>query len=240
MQVNTKAVVISSIKYGDSGLIVKCFTQEDGIRSYLLRGVLKKKKGKIHKSQFFPLSLLQINASHNNKGNLNSILEAKTIHLFQTIHTSFVKQSVVFFLSEFLSNVLREEEGENEVLFEFLENTILWLDHHDQIANFHLKFLIDLTKSLGFYPDRTNEKGNFFFDLSAGKYVSEQGVNVLHGDDLKLFNKVLGMKFDVLEEKLFHKRQRIIALDLLLKYYQLHVASFKRPKSINILSEILE
>lgn len=240
MQITTNAIVISSIKYGDSGLIVKCFTEEEGVKSYLLRGLLKKKKGKVHKSQFLPLSLLQINASHNNKGNLNSISEAKTTHLFQSLHTNFVKQSVVFFLSEFLSNVLREEEGENTILFEFLENTIVWLDHHDQVANFHLKFLIDLTKCLGFYPDRANYDRGYFFDLSAGKYVSKQGAHVLEGDDLGLFNKVLGMKFDTLEEKLFHKSQRVVALDLLLKYYQLHLTSFRRPKSINILSEILE
>lgn len=240
MQVTTRAIVISSLKYGDHGLIVKCYTKEEGIKSYLLRGVLKQKKGKINKSQFLPLSILLINASHNNKGNLNSILEAKTVHLFHSIHTNFTKQSIVFFLSEFLSIVLSEEEGESEMLFEFLESTIVWLDHHDKIANFHLKFLIDLTKCLGFYPDVSNKNNAVFFDLSAGKYVKTQGTHVVYGDNLFLFNKVLGMKFDELEQVLFSKNQRTVVLNLLLTYYQLHLPSFRRPKSMNILSEILE
>ncbi|MDO6736565.1 DNA repair protein RecO [Wenyingzhuangia sp. 2_MG-2023] len=240
MQVTTKAIVINSVKYGDHGLIVKCYTEEEGVKSYILRGVLKQKKGKINKSQFLPLTILQINASHNNKGSLNSILEAKVIHLFHTLHTHFLKQSIVFFLSEFLTSVLREEEGENQVLFEFLESAILWLDHHDQVANFHLKFLIELTKCLGFYPDETGMEKGYFFDLSEGKYVLRQGANILQGDNLALFNKALGIKFDVLDQTLFHKNQRGVVLDLLLKYYQLHLPSFRRPKSIDILSKVLE
>lgn len=240
MQVNTKAIVISTVKYGDSGLIVKCYTQEDGLKSYLLQGVLKRKKGKVHKSSFLPLSILQINASHNNKGSLNSISEARTLHPFLTLHVDFIKQSIVFFLSEFLSSILGEEEGENDVLFDFLEHTIVWLDHHEQVANFHLVFLIQLTKCLGFYPDVTHQEKGYFFDLSGGKYVSRNGANVIQGDSLLLFNQALGIKFDDLETKLFSKNQRSIVLDILLKYYQSHLSSFRRPKSLDILSKVLE
>lgn len=240
MQVNTKAIVINAVKYGDSGLIVKCYTQQDGLKSYLLQGVLKRKKGKVNKSSFFPLSILQINASHNNKGSLNSISEARTLHPFLTLHVDFVKQSIVFFLSEFLSSVLGEEEGENDVLFDFLENTIVWLDHHEHVANFHLVFLIQLTKCLGFYPDTSYQDQSLFFDLGEGKYVTRNGINVIQGDSLFLFNKALGIKFDELDTRLFSKNQRAIVLDVLLKYYQLHLSTFRRPKSLDILSKILE
>lgn len=240
MQVATKAIVISAVKYGDTSLIVKCYTSEEGVKTYLLQGILNKKKGKINKSQFFPLSILQINASHNNKGSLNRITEAKILHPFQTLHVDMLKQSIVFFLSEFLSSVLKEEEGENDVLFDFLENAIVWLDYHDQVANFHLKFLIELTKCLGFYPDETNKEKGYFFDLLEGKYITNQGMNVIQGEQLHLFNMALGIKFDVLDKTLFNKNQRAIVLDLLLKYYQLHMVSFRRPKSLDILSKVLE
>ncbi|NIJ43879.1 DNA repair protein RecO (recombination protein O) [Wenyingzhuangia heitensis] len=240
MQVATKAIVISSVKYGDTSLIVKCYTYTEGIKTYLLQGILSKKKAKINKSQFFPLSILQINASHNNKGSLNRISEAKILHPFKTLHVDLLKQSIVFFLSEFLTTVLKEEEGENDVLFDFLENAIVWLDYHDQVANFHLKFIIELTKSLGFYPDETNKESSLFFDLLEGKYVNHQGANVIQGEQLDLFNKALGIKFDRLNKTLFNKNQRTIILDLWLKYYQLHMVSFRRPKSLDILSKVLE
>ncbi len=239
MQVTTKAIVLSSVKYGDNGLIVKCYTYAEGVKSYLLQGILNKKKGKLNKSQFLPLSILQINASHNNKGNLNRITEAKVVQHATTLHVDLLKQSVVFFLSEFLGSVLKEEEGENEMLFEFLETTITLLDHEDQVANFHLKLMIEITRFLGFYPDEKNKEKAFYFSLSEGKYVSKQGVHVIYGEQLALFNKALGIKFDGLHETLFNKSQRTIILDTLLKYYQLHLTSFRKPKSLEVLSKVL-
>lgn len=240
MQVSTKAIVISSVKYGDHGLIVKCFTYTDGLKSYLLQGIQKNKKGKISKSQFLPLSLLKINATHNTKGNLNRIAEAKVLHLYKTLHLDFVKQSLVFFLSEFLSSVIKEEEGENTMLFDFLEQAFLWLDEHEQIANFHLRFLLDITRFLGFYPDEVYKETAPYFDLSEGKYVFNNGVDIIQGDQLCLFNKALGIKFDVLEKTLFSKEQRLQVLETIIKYYQLHMTYFKKPRSLEVLSKVLE
>ena len=47
MVIATKAIVLSSLKFGDSDLIVKCFTASSGLKSYLLRNILKSKKGKL-------------------------------------------------------------------------------------------------------------------------------------------------------------------------------------------------
>ncbi|MGY5352132.1 DNA repair protein RecO [Wenyingzhuangia sp. IMCC45533] len=240
MHVSTKAIVLSAIKYGDNGLIVKCYTLAEGVKTYLLQGILKSKKGKIHKSQFLPLSLLQINASHNNRGSLNRISEAKIIQPFQSLHVDFVKQSVVFFLSEFLSSVLKEEEGENEVLFDYLENAILWLDCHDNIGNFHLIFMLELTKCLGFYPDNNHQKKGYYFSLQDGKYVTANDYNIIQGEELILFNTALGIKFDELGKTLLSKSQRAKILEIILKYYQLHMTSFKRPNSLDVLSKVLE
>ena len=63
--VNTKAIVLSSLKYGETSLIVKCYTQEEGVKSYLIRGVLKQKKTGIKVAHFQPLTQLTIIANHN-------------------------------------------------------------------------------------------------------------------------------------------------------------------------------
>ena len=52
MLVTTKAIVISAIKYGEADLIVRCFTEEAGLKSYILRRILKSKKGK-YAEQYF-------------------------------------------------------------------------------------------------------------------------------------------------------------------------------------------
>ena len=77
--VNTKAIVLNSLKYGDTSLIVRCFTLNEGIKTYLIRGVLKAKKGKIKAAYFQPLTQLKIEANHNNKGNLNSLKEVQIL-----------------------------------------------------------------------------------------------------------------------------------------------------------------
>ena len=108
--VTTKAIILSSLKYGDTSLIVKCYTQEEGVKTYLIRGVLKPKKSGLKAAYFQPLTQLRIVANHNSKNTLNSIKELQVIHPYKTFHTDIVKQSVVLFLSEVLSNSIQEEE----------------------------------------------------------------------------------------------------------------------------------
>nr|WP_313809661.1 recombination protein O N-terminal domain-containing protein [Allomuricauda sp.] len=97
MQVSTKAIVLSSLKYGDTSLIVKMFTQSDGLKSYLLKGVLSAKRGKLKPAYFLPLMQLEIVASHKNKGTLERILETKVLAPYKSLHTDIVKNSVVLF-----------------------------------------------------------------------------------------------------------------------------------------------
>ena len=141
----TKAIVLSALKYSESSLIVKCYTEKLGIKTYLIRGVLKNKKGSIKAAYFQPLTQLTLEANHKQKSNLHSLKEVHISHPYKSIHTDIVKQSIVLFLSEILSSSIQEEE-ENTVLFEYLETAFLWLDAHDKIANFHLLFLfLDVT-----------------------------------------------------------------------------------------------
>ena len=104
MQITTKAIVLSSLKYGDTSLIVRAFTQSDGIKSYLLKGVLASKKAKIRPAYFLPLMQLEIQANHKNKGTLESIRDVRVGIPYQTMHTDIVKNSVVLFLAEMLGN----------------------------------------------------------------------------------------------------------------------------------------
>ena len=186
--VTTKAIVLSALKYGDTSLIVKCYTQEEGVKSYLVRGVLKPKKSGLKAAHFQPLTQLRIVANHNSKNTLNSIKEVQVINPYATFHTDIVKQSVVLFLSEILSNSIQEEE-QNSALYEYLETAFIWLDIHDKVANFHLLFLLNLTGFLGFYPDtsETNKKG---FDLLEGVFSDNiHEKNVISKNDFYQFKK---------------------------------------------------
>ena len=235
--ITTKAIVLSSLKYSDSSLIVKCFTEEDGLKSYLLRGILKSKKGKLKAAYFQPLTLLKIEANHNLKGNLNSIKEARVSYPYKSIYKDFSKQSVVIFLSEILANSIQEEE-KNSDLFNYIETAFMWLDVHDKIANFHLLFLLNLTRFLGFYPDTTNAN-NTGFNLLEGNFTNAiTDKNVIHGNNIYQFKKLLGIHFDTIENVSFNKEERQVVLQIIIQYFKLHLGSFRNPKSLQVLETV--
>ncbi len=237
MVVTTKAIVLNSIKYNDTSLIVRCFTLTDGVKSYLLRGVLKSKKANVKAAYFQPLTLLEITANHTNKATLNSIKEVRLSSAYETLQVDFVKQTITFFLAEFLNSVLKEEE-ENEELFSFVATSLQWLDLHSGIANFHLVFLVKLTKYLGFYPDNS-EKENSYFNLVEGRFSSQNlSKNFIFGEDLKLFKKLLGINFDTIETLSLNVLGRQRLLQIIIEYYKLQMDSFKKPKSIQVLKEL--
>ncbi|WP_299618356.1 DNA repair protein RecO [uncultured Tenacibaculum sp.] len=235
--VATKAIVFSSIKYGDTSLIVKCFTEQEGLKTYMVRGVLKSKKGKLKAAYFQPLTLLQLTANHNTRGTLNSIKEARVFPMYETIHTSIVKQTIVLFISEILSNIIQEEE-QNEILYNYIETSLIWLDTHSSTANFHLLFLLNLSRFLGFYPDTSNEE-SFGFSLLEGSFTNKSyDKSVITGDNFLLFKRLLGINFDAIDIISFNKKERQKVLQVIIRYFELHLEGFKKPKSLDVLESV--
>lgn len=236
MLVKTKAIVLTSLKYGEADLIVKCLTEE-GIKSYLLRSIFRSKSKKLKIGYFQPLSQLEITANHNKKGNLNKISEARVSYLYQTLATNIYKQAIALFLAEVLANALKEEE-QNEILFQYISTSLKWLDHHDSFSNFHLVFLLRLTKYLGFSPD-LNSINDSYFDLEEGIFNSTQPHrNYLSGTKLILFKSLIGIKFDDMVGLKWNSENRQKMLDILLEYYELHLPGFKKPRSLKVLKEV--
>ena len=235
--VTTKAIVLSSLKYGDTSLIVKCYTEAEGVKSYLIRGVLKPKKKGIKAAHFQPLTQLRIVAKHNSKNTLNAIKEVQIIYPYKTIHTDIIKQSVVFFLSEILSNAIQEEE-QNTILYSYFEAAFAWLDLHQNISNFHLLFLLNLTGFLGFYPDMSH-KEKIGFNLLEGNFSNDiQDKNVIHKNDFHQFKKLLGINFDAIENVSYSKDERQLVLQMIIQYFALHLGNFRKPKSLQVLETI--
>ena len=232
----TKAIVINTIKYGDSSLIVTCYTENCGLKTYMLKGVLSSKKGKLRTAYFQPLMQLNITANHNNKGRLNSMRDVEILQYYTSIYTNIKKQAIALFLAEIMYSSIREEE-KNQTLFKYLDTAIQWLDTHDAIANFHLLFLLNFTKFLGFYPDSNLKQGNYF-NLLEGNFTNKPGINTLTGENIIHFKKLLGINFDVLQNVDFGAADRQALLLILIQYFELHLSGFKRPKSLNVLKAV--
>ncbi|GGG21447.1 DNA repair protein RecO [Dokdonia pacifica] len=237
MLITTQAIVISAIKYSEADLIVKCFTKSSGLKSYLLRNILKSKKGKLRTAMFQPLMQLEIEANHKDKGTLETIREAKVAYQYRNLHTDITKTALVFFIADMLRSTIIEEE-ENSFLFDYLTTAIIWLDTHDTIANFHLFFLLKLTQYLGFYPDETHIEFEYFNLIEGTFEPSEINIYCQNGKQIKILKELLGIKFDTLPEIKLNQKQRSDFLTMLLQYYELHLHGFKKPRSLAVLNSI--
>lgn len=238
--IKTPAIVIWTLKYGDSSLIANCYTKSDGLKGYILNGVLKPKKAGINKALFQPFSLINIVSNHRKKERLNYIKEVSINKTLYSIHTSILKITITLFLSEVLKSVLQEEGSENENLYDFLETMTLWLDSNEPNPNFHIKFLIELTRYMGFYPNKSNINYDNF-DLLTGCFtIQNNSKYLLSMEDLKSFKQILGMNFDEIELLKWNNSIRNSLLNQIIKYYSLHLQRFKTPKSLSVLHEIFK
>ena len=238
MEQGTKGIVLHTIKYGETSTIVHIYTQDYGLRSLNVKGVrTSKRKKSFSMGMFQPLTQLEVIATTPKRSGLATLKGAKIIHPYVSITSNMAKSSVCMFLAEVLRAVLKEEE-KNEVLYAFLEHALIWLDTHQKTANFHLIMLIRLSKYLGFYPDTDTQEGAYF-DLQNGQFCSTlQNRDCVGGEEISLLKKYLGMKFDNNGQISVNAPQRRALLNVLIRYYQIHVQGFKTPKSLGVLYEV--
>jgi DNA repair protein RecO (recombination protein O) len=237
---NSRALVIKSIKQGETSSMVSCYLEEIGFKSFLVKGLYSQKKSRFSKAHFFPLNIININYSFNESRGLGFIKEVKSEFLFKTIHTDIQKSSVIVFLSEILNSVFREELEVNQDLFNFLLSSLIWYDNIEECNNYHIKFLIELTKYIGFYPNIRN-KDDMYFCLESGSTSSNKPLaGKIEGQDLNLLKELLGTKFEDLNTMSINRESRTRILNKIIDYYSLHLQMFKTPKSIHVFTEVFK
>lgn len=238
MELPIQAMVLNTIKYGETSIILHAYTQNFGLRSFVVKGVRTAKRNKsFSMGMFQPLTQIELMTSAPKRSGLSVLKSAKITHPYATIPLDIFKSSVCLFLAEVLRSVLKEEE-QNQALYSFLSNALSWIDTHDHTANAHILILIQLTKYLGFYPDVSTVEQPYF-DIQNGYFCSHpQSSDCVSGNEILLFKTFLGTKFDRLETILASADQRRELLKLLMRYYQLHLQSFALPKSLAVLYEV--
>ncbi|MGV0755769.1 DNA repair protein RecO [Empedobacter brevis] len=232
----TKAVVLSSLKYGETSLIIRCYTQDFGLKSFIAKGVFSKKKR--NTSLYFPLTELELSFQPKaNEQQLVFLRSAQTSYYYETLHFHPIKSAIVFFLAEILNLVLKEETDNSDLYF-YIEHSLKEFDQKkEDFADFHLIFLIQLSHFLGFYPNL--EMDGSLFDLENGFFTnSNSSINMLKADETALFKKLLEINFTENSKNTFNQPQRSLLLEILVKYYQIHTNNFKKPKSLQVLHEL--
>ena len=242
MNNTVQAIALGTLRYGDSSLIAACYTQQFGLQSYMLKGILSaKKKKKLSKSFFEPLTLLEFEAKKNRDGKLGYLQEVTLLQAYTSIPFNLRKKAVVFFLAEVIHQVVKEEQQEpNPSLFEFLKKRLLWLDKHSEIGLFHLKTMLDLTKFMGFYQNISNNDAPYF-SLEAGCMSAyKPRFHFIEGDLKTLWINVLGTKFEATGNINVSREEKMVLLEYAINYFKLHLQQFKPPKSTEILNALFK
>lgn len=239
MQNKTRGIVLHYLKYGESSMIVTLYTEKFGRMAFLMQGT-RSKKTKAKANLFQPLFLLEMEVAHKPGRDLQRVRELRTAAPFTSIPYDVIKSTQVMFLSEVLNKVLREEES-NPQLFDFLYHAILFLDLNEEgTANFHLVFLLQLARYLGFGLSPTTSEHASYFDLESGTFSPNQPEHphFLNQTESGAFNQLINTGFNRLNTLHLNRLLRDKLLDALIAYYGLHLGGSLNIKSLAILQEL--
>jgi DNA repair protein RecO (recombination protein O) len=217
----TRGIVFRFTKYAESSIIVTIFTEHFGLQTYIVNSARSKTgKGKI--ALYQPLTLLELVVYHKENANILRIKEVKCFHPYQTLTSDFKKSTIALFLNEVINRAVKEQSHTQE-LGQFLFHAFIALDQlQHNVENFHLLFLIQLSRHLGF-----------------GAHQPEEILTPFFADDKeeKILQQLLAANFDFAIP--MNQVQRRNLLDVLLRFYATHVDNFGELKSLSVVREII-
>jgi len=238
MLITTRGVVLYQTDYSETSIIVKIYTEQFGLQSYIVKGV-RKKGARIKRNLFGPLSLVELVAYRKENAGLQMMKDVTCYHQLNAIASDIAKSSVVLFMNELLYRAIPEEMHDKS-LFDFLYNSVIQLDQTSgNVSAFPLLFAIQLAHYLGFEPHNNYTADRNVFDLQEGNFCRQ-----LPGHPNYLLEPMSltlsGILDTGLNQALFLDiNTRSVLLEKIIEYYRLHIPSLGELKSHHILNTVL-
>jgi DNA repair protein RecO (recombination protein O) len=243
----TRGIVLHTVKFSESSIIAKIYTELFGLQSYLIRGI-RKQHSKIKPGLFQPLTILDLTVYHKQTGSLQSLKEVHNLYPYHNLPFDIKKSSIALFMNELINKSIMEEEPNLE-LFDFLFNACIDLDSTlSNITLFPLLFSLRLTKFLGFMPQFDKSPGNEIFNMKDGifqenppdhKYYLRPPLTTLLKELIKPERPISTQKSLTGDQKPETLKLRNELLEQILLYYKLHLPDFREIRSHKILHTIL-
>lgn len=249
-----RGIVLKTIKYGDSSLIVDVFTESHGRMSFIT-AISHARHSSSHVF-WRVLNQVEFSADVRSVAKLTRPKDVRLYYNYTSLPYDPVKSSLALFVADFLCGVLRGNI-DNALLYKYSEMSLRWLDMCDDasnnkgVSNFHLVFLMRVTRFLGIYPnldgssdifDRRRDVRNMYFDLLAGEYTYSlpSHRHFLMPDEACKMPLLFRMDYGTMRVVRFKRKQRVRCLEVLLEYYRLHVPQFPVLKSLDVLAELFD
>ncbi|MBR5748807.1 MAG: DNA repair protein RecO [Prevotella sp.] len=241
MLTKTSAIVLHALKYGETRLIVDMFTRNYGRLSFIV-SLPKSPRGKIKKQFFQPLTLLEIETDVRPRLQLQKLSDVRLLHPFSSIPFVPEKLSISLFVAEFLYYAMQGEQ-QNVPLFDYVTDSIQWLDSQEgRFANFHLVFLMRLSRFLGFYPNLDGYTSGDYFDLRESVFCAMPPTHrdFLQPAEAEIIQLMMRMDYATMHLYRLSHHDRNRLLEVALTYYRLHLPDFPELKSLGVLQELYQ
>lgn len=225
----TRGIALSYIRYRETSIISRVYTEEFGLQSYIVNSVRTARSKNNRIALFQPLTLLDMVVYYKNDRDLHRISEVKTSYPFQSLPFDVSKSTIAMFVTEMLNKVLKEEAG-SPPLFRFLVDSVVFLEEASvNYENFHLAFLLRLSFFLGFGPESAREFESQLRENSYPFLPDNEMETALNA----MLRQPLGSPIKLA------RASRNDILDALVAYYQIHLDSIGEIKSLPVLRELL-
>ncbi len=239
MQTKTEGVVLRTVKYGESQIIVDILTKDLGMQTYMIYGARSARSKK--KGLYSIPNMLQLDVVHQENKSIQKIQDQVLIHPYKSLHFDFMKMSTAVFIAELTSKVLSKSDV-SPGTYEFVKRYFIHLDQFEgNIALIHLHYMVHWTGDHGF--EFQTQEGDWFpfFDMEQGRFVPQEPVHnaYLSNDTLELFKNLLGTRVEELHTILSNRTQRNLLLDRLLYYYRYNIDGLPEMKTYQVLRDIL-
>lgn len=239
MEVKTRALVLHALKFGDSQMIVDLLTREQGRVSFICY-IPKTGRGKVKKQFFQPLTLLNLVYTYKANHKLQRFSEISISQPYGSLPFDAYKLSITLFISEFLTYATRGEQ-ENRHLFDYIESSMMWLDNVSRsFANFHLVFMMHLSRFIGFFPNLSDNVRGAWFDLRDGSFslVCPPHGDYLSPKEASVIGLLMRMNYDNMHLFRMSQAERNRCVEIILYYYRLHIPNFPELKSFEVLKTL--
>ena len=256
-----QGIVLRTVKVGDTKLIVDIFTLSHGRLSFVTT-FSHSKQSRSLLAFWTPLSLLEFQADIRLTS--TSLPKPKDVRFYYNYKDSPfnpLKSTILLFLAEFISASLRNEST-NVPLYRFLEMSLQYLDgitDSASLANFHLIFLLRLSRFLGILPNIGTPDSSCFngadgimttrnpfgasqplFDLLSSTYTNLMPPHkyYLMPDEASILPLLFRLNYSTMHLLRLSRAQRARFLEVVITYYRLHIPGFPELKSLPVLHEV--
>lgn len=239
--VHTHGLVLRAVRYGDSQVIVTVFTEAQGTVPFIVRRP-RSGKGGSPSVLWQPLTLVEVVWDHQLRRSLQQPRELSLWQPWRSLPFDPYKAAMSLYLGEFLGYALRAESA-NVPLFDYVVNALSWFDESVQhYVNFHIVFLLHLTRFLGFQPNVDDWQEGSYFDLAAASFSMSRPLHThyLEPAESSLVPKFLRMNIRSMQAVGLNGAMRRRALEIVTEFYRLHIPEFPAMKSLDVLAGLFE